>query len=75
VTAIKENIKGQDGHFKNTQAFIQREKACSDFQASLSSQKRNHARFAFKWFYQCPSWPINLFFITKFYMLTFFKNY
>jgi len=31
LTAIKENYKGQDGHFKNTQAFSQRGKACSVF--------------------------------------------
>jgi len=58
VTSIEEKFTGKDGHFKNTKAFSQREKACSSFQASLSSRKRNHARLAFKWFYQCPSWPV-----------------
>jgi len=29
-----------------------------------SPQKRNHARFAFKWFSQCPSWPVDLFFLS-----------
>jgi len=66
VTAIKENFKGQDGYFKNTQSFSRLRKRQLSFRLCSPPGGGTMPAQAFRWFFKYPSYPNFLLFITKF---------